>query len=178
MIFAAGLSVFRQVCQVVGLGDCIGPDAAGCHSCSTVFWDDFQPGKNLLFKVYRGVGRSGYAGGAAGRCGLGFQQIMRTAAQSGRYEQRLAVLEVAEWSYLASARPHTEKASDLLVGYSGWISLHAGDGFEAVVAYLRRQLDQTWAGLSPKRRAAVETTFCQTVVLEVTFFDAPKRGFR
>jgi thiaminase (transcriptional activator TenA) len=103
--------------------------------------------------------------------------MMRTATQSGRYEQMLAVLVVAEWSYLEWARPDTEKAPNLPFWYGGWFSLHAGDGFEAVVAYLRSQLDHTWEGLSPERRAAVETTFCQTVALEVTFFDAAKRGF-
>ena len=106
-----------------------------------------------------------------------FQRVMRSAVQSGRYEQMLAVLVVAEWSYLEWASPYVQRAHDLPFWSGEWITLHSGDEFEAVVAYLRQQLDQLWPGLPQDLRAAVKAIFCQTVALEVPFFDAAQRGF-
>lgn len=106
-----------------------------------------------------------------------FQQIMRQAVQSGQYEQMLAVLVVAEWSYLDWARPHVGCAQGLPFWFGEWVTLHSGDGFESVVAYLRGQLDQVWVDLSDQHRHAVEATFCKTVALERQFFDATWQGF-
>ena len=106
-----------------------------------------------------------------------FQQIMRQAVQSGQYEQMLAVLVVAEWSYLDWASPHAARAQGLPFWFGEWVTLHSGDGFESVVAYLRGQLDQVWVDLSDQHRHAVEATFCKTVALEQQFFDAAWQGF-
>ncbi len=106
-----------------------------------------------------------------------FQALMATAARSGKYEQMLAVLVVAEWIYLDWADGHQDKADDLPFYFGEWITLHAGPGFQGVVGYLRDQLDQAWQPLDATARTDVETTFCTAVKLERAFFDASYRGF-
>lgn len=107
-----------------------------------------------------------------------FQALMARAARSGGYEQMLAVLVVAEWSYLSWASPHADKAEALPFWFGEWITLHSGAGFEGVVAYLRDQLDKAWDGLDPEDRRAVEETFITATRLERAFFDAATTGFR
>lgn len=105
-----------------------------------------------------------------------FQDLMRDAAASGRYEQMLAVLTVAEWSYLDWATPHADRVPDLPFYLGEWIALHCGPGFAAVVEHLRQQFDTAWQGLDPARRRAVEETFGRAVRLERAFFDAAAEG--
>ncbi|MDO9638394.1 MAG: TenA family protein [Pseudotabrizicola sp.] len=107
----------------------------------------------------------------------GFQTLMREAARSGRYEQMLAVLVVAEWSYLDWASPHAAKAPTLPFWFGDWIDLHAGPGFEGFVAYLRAQLDTVWPKLTAAQQRAVEERFIEAARLERGFFDAALAGF-
>lgn len=101
-----------------------------------------------------------------------FQDLMAEAAGSGRYENMLAVLVVAEWIYLDWATPENPPADDLPFWFAEWITLHAGDGFESVVAYLRDQLDKAWPDLTPEAQADVTRLFNRAVSLERAFFDA------
>jgi thiaminase/transcriptional activator TenA len=89
----------------------------------------------------------------------------------------LAVLVVAEWSYLDWAAPHADKARDLPFWFGEWITLHSGEGFEGVVAYLRDQLDAVWPGLPAQEQRAVEATFARATRLERVFFDAALAGY-
>ena len=102
----------------------------------------------------------------------GFQALMAQAAASGKYEEMLAVLVVAEWVYLTWATPVNPPKDDLPFYFAEWITLHAGDGFEGVVEYLRSQLDSQWDRLDGAQRANVEQVFCKAVKLERDFFDA------
>ncbi len=106
-----------------------------------------------------------------------FQELLAQAAKSGRYEQILAVLVVAEWVYLEWAAPHADRADDLPFWFGEWITLHSGAGFEDVVAYLRDQLDHAWHALDDAERRAVEDTFRHAVALERRFFDVAQDGF-
>lgn len=106
-----------------------------------------------------------------------FQTLMNEARQSGRYEQMLAVLVVAEWIYLDWATPFEDRADQLPFWFGEWITLHAGAGFAGVVSYLRGQLDAVWETLDDTARADVTATFTKAVVLERAFFDASWRGF-
>lgn len=101
-----------------------------------------------------------------------FRLLMREATVSGRYEQMIAVLVVAEWVYLSWATPVNPPGDELPFYFSEWITLHAGPDFEAVVAYLRDQLDTIWLSLGSEEQAAVETMFHRAVALERQFFDA------
>ncbi len=78
----------------------------------------------------------------------GFQAIMAEAVETRRYEQMLAVLVGAEWSYLTWATPYADRAETLPFIYGEWIALHSGGYFESVVAYLRGQLDKAWTRLA------------------------------
>ncbi len=101
-----------------------------------------------------------------------FQNLMERAAKSGRYELMLAVLVVAEWVYLSWATPKYPPQADLPFWHAEWITLHAGDGFEAVVEYLRTQLDQQWHLLDTQGQSEVTALFAEAVRLERAFFDA------
>jgi len=105
------------------------------------------------------------------------QEIMHRAARSDSYAQMLAVLVVAEWSYLDWAAPHADRAGDLPFWFGEWISLHSGAGFEGVVAHLRDQLDRAWPALTPEAQRQVEATFIETTRLERAFFDAALAGY-
>ena len=106
-----------------------------------------------------------------------FQTLMDEARRSGRYEIMLSVLVVAEWIYLDWAAPFEDKADDLPFWLGEWITLHAGAGFETVVAYLRAQLDAVWLELDDAARADVAAAFTKAVTLERAFFDAAWAGF-
>lgn len=99
-------------------------------------------------------------------------QIMAQARKSGRYAEMLAVLCVAEWSYLEWGERHAPPSEDLPFWFAEWIALHSGEGFRDVVAYLRGQLDAAWEGLDGSERKRVEALFVETVRLERAFFDA------
>lgn len=101
-----------------------------------------------------------------------FLLLMQSARKSGRYEEMLAVLVVAEWTYLSWAEKYVNYADDLPFWFSEWIDLHSGAGFTAVVAYLRDQLDTSWEKLTDQERENVVTTFSQAMRYEREFFDA------
>lgn len=101
-----------------------------------------------------------------------FQGLMHGARMSGRYEQMLAVLVVAEWSYLTWADRYKTYDADLPFWFSEWIDLHTGDGFESIVNHLRRQLDAVWDALDDHQKATVTEMFCDAVRYERAFFDA------
>jgi len=106
-----------------------------------------------------------------------FQALMHRAHVSGRYEQMIAVLAVAEWIYLDWATPHEARAETLPFWLGEWITLHSGPGFAGVVAYLRGQLDALWPDLDTASQGEVAKTFAEAVRLERAFFDAAWAGF-
>ncbi|MEO9896570.1 MAG: TenA family protein [Paracoccaceae bacterium] len=100
-----------------------------------------------------------------------FQDLIRAARMSGRYEQMLAVLIVAEWSYLTWANRYKTYNADLPFWFSEWIDLHTGEGFESVVNHLRNQLDSEWADLSDHHQSKAAAMFHKAVLCERAFFD-------
>ena len=101
-----------------------------------------------------------------------FQDLMHAVRTSGRYEQMLAVLIVAEWSYLTWANRYKYYSTDLPFWFSEWIDLHTGEGFENVVGHLRDQLDNVWADLDDHHQSKAITMFNDAVLCERVFFDA------
>ena len=101
-----------------------------------------------------------------------FQDLMVEARTSGRYEQMLAVLVVAEWSYLTWATRYKAYDANLPFWFSEWIDLHTGEGFEAVVAYLRAQFDGIWVDLDDQQQTQAAVMFRKAVSCERAFFDA------
>lgn len=103
---------------------------------------------------------------------LELNAVMAEAAASGSYAEMLAVLTVAEWSYLTWASPFNPPEADLPFYFAEWITLHAGPGFEGFVAYLRDQFDRAWERLDTAGQTRVAAVFARTVALERAFFDA------
>ena len=101
-----------------------------------------------------------------------FQNLMQLARISSRYEQILAVLVVAEWSYLTWANRYKTYSADLPFWFSEWIDLHTGEEFESVVNHLRDQLDNCWADLNEHHQSTAAAMFRDAVVCERAFFDA------
>ena len=108
---------------------------------------------------------------------LTFQQLMDQGRRSGRYEIVLSVLVVAEWIYLDWATSFEKRTEGPPVWLEEWITLHYGDGFAQVVAYLRGQLDAALDALDDEARAIVTATLTDAVRLERAFFDASWAGF-
>jgi thiaminase/transcriptional activator TenA len=106
---------------------------------------------------------------------VAFQNLMRRARTSGCYQQMLAVLIVAEWSYLTWADQYKSYSKDLPFWFSEWIDLHTGEGFEGVVAHLRNQLDCLWVEMSAQQQSDTAAMFHKAVVCERDFFDASFR---
>jgi thiaminase/transcriptional activator TenA len=101
-----------------------------------------------------------------------FLDLMQSARASGRYEQMLAVLTVAEWSYLTWANRYKNYSADLPFWFAEWIDLHTGEGFESVVNHLRNQLDTVWIDLTDQHKTQATKMFRDAVVCERAFFDA------
>lgn len=99
-----------------------------------------------------------------------FKALMREAAESGSYARMLAVLTVAEWSYLSWA-DRVKDQEPVEFWHAEWIELHTGAYFESVVAWLRGQLDHVGAALSTDEEEKVRTDFARAVALEKAFFD-------
>ncbi|MBM7068672.1 TenA family protein [Actibacterium sp. 188UL27-1] len=102
---------------------------------------------------------------------IAFQDLMQTARLSQSYPRMLAVLVVAEWSYLSWAEQFTDYDPNLPFWFAEWIDLHTGTGFEQVVGYLRDQLDTIWTCLDDAEKAEVTEIFGKAVRCERDFFD-------
>ena len=98
-----------------------------------------------------------------------FDELMRSAAASGKLHVQLAVLCVAEWSYLTwGERVAKNKKENLPFYFDEWISLHSGTYFQQVVAYLRGLLDAL--SLSPAELDEARTAFRQAARCERDFW--------
>jgi thiaminase/transcriptional activator TenA len=103
-----------------------------------------------------------------------FKQLMAEAANGNSYAEMLAVLAVAEGTYLGWAdrvnRAVAVRPKDFW--YYEWLDLHIGDYFESVVAYLNGQLDLVGPTLSDSERQSCLSFFRRATELEIQFFDA------
>mmetsp|Transcript_54741 Transcript_54741/g.88718 ORF Transcript_54741/g.88718 Transcript_54741/m.88718 type:complete len:226 (+) Transcript_54741:2-679(+) len=103
----------------------------------------------------------------------GFQNLMRSAAKSGSYTQMLAVLVVAEWSYLSwGDRVKNQRNPQKPFWCMEWIDLHCGEYFESVIAYLRGLLDTAGETMTAEEEGKCRAIFLEAVQLEKAFFDA------
>ena len=100
-----------------------------------------------------------------------FQDLMLKASKSGNYGAMVAVLCVAEWSYLEWATPYASYKDGLPFYFSEWIDLHVGEYFESVVEHLRGQVDTAYYETNEEGRAVISEYFSEAVRLERAFFD-------
>ncbi|MFB6152341.1 MAG: TenA family protein [Haloarculaceae archaeon] len=101
-----------------------------------------------------------------------FDDLLRRASHEGGYAETLGVFVPAEWVYLSWASRAAEGDRPGRFYLDEWIDLHAVPAFEEFVTWLREQLDDVGATLSPTRQRRVARLFERTVELEVAFFDA------
>ncbi|WP_331232765.1 TenA family protein [Natronorarus salvus] len=99
----------------------------------------------------------------------GFEDLLLRAAHEGGYAETLAVLVPVEWVYLEWATAVEEQPEPFYL--AEWIELHDNPGFEAVVSWLRDQLDSEGPTLSPRRQDRVAGLFTRAVDYEVAFFE-------
>ncbi|AFK52673.1 TenA family protein [Tistrella mobilis] len=100
-----------------------------------------------------------------------FKALMAEARLTADYACCLAVLVVAEWSYLSWA----ERAGGRLpprFEHAEWITLHDNPFFREFVGWLVSELDRVGAMLDDAARARVEDLFRRAVAAERAFFDA------
>ena len=93
---------------------------------------------------------------------------MRRAAASGELHAMLAVLVVAEWSYLSWGERVVPR-DGLSFLHLEWIDLHRGDYFASVIAYLRGQLDKL--ELTKRQRREARAAFLEAVACEKAFWE-------
>ncbi len=99
----------------------------------------------------------------------GFEDLLLRAAREGGYAETLAVLVPVEWVYLEWATAVEEYPKPFYL--AEWVELHDDPGFEAVVTWLREQLDSEGPTLSPRRQERVAGLFTRAVEYEVAFFE-------
>ncbi len=102
-----------------------------------------------------------------------FKQLMADAINTNSYANMLAVLAVAEGTYLGWANRVNNALSKRPTDfwYFEWLDLHIGDYFESVVAYLNTQLDEVGPNLTQNERASCLAYFRRATELERQFFD-------
>ncbi|MEU7891046.1 TenA family protein [Microbispora bryophytorum] len=98
-----------------------------------------------------------------------FRALMDEVRLSQDYPLILAVLCVAEWTYLGWASRIIEFPEGFV--HREWIELHSGPEFEAWVGFLRGELDRLGPGLDEDGRARVLDVFRRATTLERRFFD-------
>ncbi|MEU4835868.1 TenA family protein [Streptosporangium sp. NPDC023615] len=99
-----------------------------------------------------------------------FRALMDEARRGLDYPVILALLCVAEWSYLGWASRAVEPLPKNFV-HREWIDLHEGPEFRAWVQFLRGELDRLGPGLDEAGRLRVLDVFRRAVRLERRFFD-------
>lgn len=97
----------------------------------------------------------------------GFKALMREAAATRSYAAALAVLTVAEWSYLDWASRAPQPLPQTFV-HAEWITLHDNPDFRDLVTFLRAELDR----VGPSDETTARDFFGRAVALELAFFDA------
>jgi len=98
---------------------------------------------------------------------IGFNAIMREAADTRSYAAALSVLVVAEWLYLDWASRAPQRPPNNFV-HAEWITLHDNPNFRGFVDFLRAELDR----VGPARADLCRDFFCRAVGLELFFFEA------
>jgi thiaminase (transcriptional activator TenA) len=98
---------------------------------------------------------------------IGFEAIMREAAETRSYDAALSVLTVTEWLYLDWASSAPGKLPHNFV-HAEWITLHDNPNFRGFVEFLRAELDR----IGPAQPDLCHDFFRRAVALELAFFEA------
>jgi len=100
-----------------------------------------------------------------------FSKLMHEVANTGTYEEILAVILAAEWVYYTWAS-NAKKPYPKRFYLSEWITLHNNSSFKGTLAWIKRELDITSQKLTISEQHKVANLFIKILRLEVSFFDA------
>lgn len=100
-----------------------------------------------------------------------FRALMDDTTAHGSYPDVLAVLLVAEWSYLEWAMRAPERLPEDFIA-AEWTTLHNNPQFQRWVAWLRGELDRVGGELDERDRARCLRLFQQATRCERDFFEA------
>ena len=118
-----------------------------------------------------GVGESDRVHPALDDATRAFRDLMADTNARGSYAEVLAVLTVAEWTYLEWAMRAPAAPPENFV-HAEWIELHRNPDFQRWVTWLCGELDRVGAGLDERDRARCLRLFQQATRCERDFFDA------
>ena len=100
-----------------------------------------------------------------------FSKLMLEVANTGTYEEILAVILAAEWVYYTWAS-NAKKPYPKRFYLSEWITLHNNSSFKGTLDWIKKELDITSLKLTISEQHKVANLFIKIVRLEVSFFDA------
>ncbi|QDG75545.1 TenA family protein [Labrenzia sp. PHM005] len=117
-----------------------------------------------------------YETAAQGPVTRAFADLLLTSSGKGTYAEGLACLLCAEWCYLTwglreAGQPRPEKFY-----LAEWIDLHAVEGFESFVNWIREEMDAVGAALPPAQQESLAKIFSKMSALEVAFFETAWTG--
>ena len=99
-----------------------------------------------------------------------FSKLMHEVANTGTYEEILAVILAAEWVYYTWAS-NAKKPYPKRFYLSEWITLHNNSSFKDTLGWIKKELDITSQKLTISEQRKVANLFIKIVRLEVSFFD-------
>ena len=99
-----------------------------------------------------------------------FSKLMHEVANTGTYEEILAVILAAEWVYYTWAS-NAKKPYPKRFYLSEWITLHNNRFFKVTLDWIKKELDITSQKLTISEQHKVANLFIKIVRLEVSFFD-------
>lgn len=101
-----------------------------------------------------------------------FCEGMTEIVREGSYEQGLAAMLAAEWTYAeVSKRLERNNIQDILL--RDWFDLHTRSNFLAGVAWLEAELDCAQEPLISTPSASIDSAFLHAINLEIEFHNAP-----
>ncbi|WP_420413246.1 TenA family protein [Roseibium sp.] len=123
-----------------------------------------------------GVSAATYETAAQGPVTRAFADLLLTSSGKGTYAEGLACLLCAEWCYLTWGLREAKKPRPEKFYLAEWIDLHAVEGFESFVNWIREEMDAVGAALPPNDQENLAKIFSKMSALEVAFFETAWTG--
>ncbi|MBO9427228.1 TenA family protein [Labrenzia sp. R4_1] len=123
-----------------------------------------------------GVPAATYETAAQGPVTRAFADLLLTSSGKGTYAEGLACLLCAEWCYLTWGLREAQKPRPQHFYLAEWIDLHAVEGFESFVNWIREEMDAVGSALGAAEQERLAVIFTRMSMLETAFFDAAWTG--
>ena len=123
-----------------------------------------------------GIAPEIYETAAQGPVTRAFADLLLTSSGEGSYEEGLACLLCAEWCYLTWGLREAKKPRPAQFYLAEWIDLHAVEGFERFVNWIREEMDTVGQALPAEDQERLAKTFLKMSALEAAFFEAAWSG--